>query len=207
MASSILQATSCFLVLTNDGFLASSRTEPWNVVRHADFITIDCGIADGRTYHAEKAGGLVYVSDAGFTDAGLKAMVRPPYDDKDKPGMAERYRTVRYFPDDDGAAAGSRSCYTLRPVTPGGKYLIRAQFYYGNYDGRRFDRLPAFDIHLGVNRWAAVNVTAVDGVYIHEAVAVSPADFLQVSIAASMSVCVPLISNSQYIQCFVDCSF
>jgi hypothetical protein len=138
--------------------------------RHpAGFISIDCGIADGRTYSDQSTSGLLYVSDAGFTDAGISATVRPPYDD---PDMADRYRTVRYFP------AGARSCYTLRPVTPGGRYLVRAAFHYGNYDG--LNSLPAFDLYLGVNRWATVNITGFSVKYILEAVAVSPADFLQV---------------------------
>ncbi|KAL6623562.1 hypothetical protein ACP70R_033441 [Stipagrostis hirtigluma subsp. patula] len=134
------------------------------------FISIDCGIAADRTYSDQSTSGLLYVSDAGFTDAGLNAGVKPPYDD---PDMAERYRTVRYFP-----GGARRSCYTLRPVTAGGKYLVRAAFYYGNYDG--LNELPAFDLHLGVNRWATVNVTAAGEKHILEAVTVSPADFLQV---------------------------
>jgi hypothetical protein len=62
---------------------------------------------------------------------------------------------------------------------PGGRYLLRASFCYGNYDG--LNRLPVFDLHIGVNRWATVNVTAAGDRYILEAVAQSPADFLQVS--------------------------
>jgi hypothetical protein len=64
-------------------------------------------------------------------------------------------------------------------VAQGSRNLVRASFYYGNYDGR--SALPAaFDLHLGVNRWATVNVTSAEGVYIFEAVAVSPVDFMQV---------------------------
>ncbi|TVU49680.1 hypothetical protein EJB05_01006, partial [Eragrostis curvula] len=136
------------------------------------FISIDCGIAADRTYSDQSTSGLRYVSDAGFTDAGLNGVVGPPYD---QPDMAERYRTVRYFP---GDGAAPRSCYTLRPVTPGGKYLVRAAFYYGNYDG--LNRPPVFDLHIGVNSWATVNVTAAGDRYILEAVVVSPDDFLQV---------------------------
>ncbi|CAD6267418.1 unnamed protein product [Miscanthus lutarioriparius] len=138
------------------------------------FISIDCVIAANTSYSDQSTRGLRYVSDAGFVDAGdgLNALVRPPYDD---PDMAERYRTVRYFP---GGGAGARSCYTLRPVTPGGKYLVRTAYCYDNYDG--LNELPVFDIHLGVNHWATINVTAVDDKYIHEAVVVSQADFLQV---------------------------
>ncbi|OEL31710.1 putative LRR receptor-like serine/threonine-protein kinase [Dichanthelium oligosanthes] len=135
------------------------------------FISIDCGIPEGAAPYADQSTrGLRYVSDAGFTDAGLNAGVNPPYNIK---GIADRYLTARYFPD-DGAP---RSCYTLRPVAPGGRYLVRATFYYGNYDA--LNRLPAFDLHLGVNRWVTVNVTAAGAMYIFEAVVLSPVDFFQ----------------------------
>lgn len=135
------------------------------------FISIDCGIADGTSYPDESTRGLRYVSDAGFVDAGAgaNAGISPPYSDRD---LAARYLTVRHFP---GAA---RSCYTLRRLSPGARYLVRSSFYYGNYDA--LNRLPSFDLYLGVNRWAAVNVTAPDDMYIFEAVVVSPADFFQV---------------------------
>ena len=137
------------------------------------FISIDCGIPEGVAYADQSTRGLRYVSDAGFTDAGLNAGVNPPYNIA---GLADRYLTARYFP----GGAGARSCYALRPVAPGGRYLVRAAFYYGNYDG--LDRLPAFDLHVGVNRWVTVNVTAAGAAYVFEAVAVAvaPADFLQV---------------------------
>ncbi|KAK3140033.1 hypothetical protein QOZ80_5AG0394450 [Eleusine coracana subsp. coracana] len=142
--------------------------------QHVDtlgFISIDCGIDENASYGDQSSRGLRYVSDTGFIDAGLNGDVNPPYNIK---GLADRYLTVRYFP----GAAGSRSCYTLRPVTKGGRYLVRATFYYGNYDD--FDKLPVFDLHLGVNRWVTVNVTSAGRAYIFEAVVVSPADFFQV---------------------------
>ncbi|CAL4891573.1 unnamed protein product [Urochloa decumbens] len=139
------------------------------------FISIDCGIPEGTEYADQSTRGLRYVSDAGFTDAGLNAGVNPPYNVK---GLADRYLTARYFPGGGGGGGGARSCYTLRPVIAGGRYLVRATFYYGNYDA--LDRLPAFDLHVGVNRWVTVNVTDPGDIYIFEAVVVSPADFFQV---------------------------
>ncbi|KAF7063906.1 hypothetical protein CFC21_070370 [Triticum aestivum] len=136
------------------------------------FISIDCGIADGPSYPDESTRGLRYVSDAGFVDAGAgaNAGINPPYSDRE---LAARYLTVRHF---SGGAA--RNCYTLRGLSPGGRYLVRSSFYYGNYDV--LNRPPSFHLYLGVNRWAAVNVTAADDMYIFEAVVVSPADFFQV---------------------------
>ncbi|TVU49667.1 hypothetical protein EJB05_00991, partial [Eragrostis curvula] len=142
----------------------------------SDFISIDCGIGANQSYTSDFSPRLRYVSDAGFTDAGLTARVKPPYEQYDDPNFGARFRTVRYFPE---ATAGERSCYTLWSVTPGGKYLVRASFYYGNYDG--LNRPPAFDLYIGVNQWATVNITAADYRYILEAVAVLPANFLQVS--------------------------
>ncbi|KAK3136805.1 hypothetical protein QOZ80_5BG0442710 [Eleusine coracana subsp. coracana] len=141
--------------------------------QHVDtlgFISIDCGVDENASYGDQSSRGLRYVSDAGFIDAGLNGDVNPPYNIK---GLADRYLTVRYFP----GAAGSRSCYTLRPVTKGGRYLVRATFYYGNYDA--LDSHPVFDLHLGVNRWVTVNVTYAGRAYIFEAVVVLPADFFQ----------------------------
>ena len=69
-------------------------------------------------------------------------------------------------------------------MAPGGRSLVRAIFYYGNYDG--LNEPPTFDLYLGVNRWATVNVTSANGVYIFEAVAVSPADFVQVSVSSAV---------------------
>ncbi|KAM0855786.1 hypothetical protein ACQ4PT_049563 [Festuca glaucescens] len=138
------------------------------------FISIDCGITNGTSYPDESTRGLRYVSDAGFVDAGAgtNAGINPPYRDRD---LAPRYLNVRYFPT---TGAGARSCYTLRGLSPGARYLVRCTFYYGNYD--LLNRPPTFGLHLGVNRWATVNFTAADDTVILEAVAVSQADFLQV---------------------------
>uniref|UniRef100_A0A0E0MNQ8 Protein kinase domain-containing protein n=1 Tax=Oryza punctata TaxID=4537 RepID=A0A0E0MNQ8_ORYPU len=140
------------------------------------FISIDCGIPDGGGYSDESTRGLRYVPDAGFVDAGagLNAGINPPYTDRD---LAARYLTVRYFP---GSAAARGGCYTLRQLSPGGRYLVRATFYYGNYDGAIAMLPVVFDLHIGVNRWTAVNVSAADAIYIFEAVVSPPADFLQV---------------------------
>uniref|UniRef100_K3XS30 non-specific serine/threonine protein kinase n=1 Tax=Setaria italica TaxID=4555 RepID=K3XS30_SETIT len=137
----------------------------------ADFFSIDCGIPADQTYPDRSIPGIVYVSDAGFTDAGLTAGVKPTYVG---PNLHDRYRTLRYFP--GGAAA--RSCYTLRPVTPGGKYLVKASFFYGNYDG--LDEPPVFDLHLGANRWWTTLQLLATNTYSVEALTVPPGDSLQV---------------------------
>lgn len=62
--------------------------------------------------------------------------------------------TLRCFP------KGERNCYTLKPQhgkNNSSKYLIRAFFSYGNYDGK--NEAPSFDMYIGVNLVDKVNLT------------------------------------------------
>ncbi|KAF0896626.1 hypothetical protein E2562_026741 [Oryza meyeriana var. granulata] len=47
-----------------------------------------------------------------------------------------------------------------------------------NYD--RLNRLPTFDLYLGVNYWTTVNIVNASTAYVFEIIAVSPANYLQV---------------------------
>ncbi|RCV16858.1 hypothetical protein SETIT_3G172100v2 [Setaria italica] len=132
------------------------------------FISIDCGIPEKSSY-VDGATKLPYVSDAGFTDAGANHNVSAEYIN---PSFSRRYLNVRSFP------GAPRSCYTLGSLTPGSKYLFRAVFMYGNYDG--LNKPPVFDVHLGVNYWTTVNVTAASAAVLAEAIAVVPDDSVQV---------------------------
>ncbi|VAH21467.1 unnamed protein product [Triticum turgidum subsp. durum] len=132
------------------------------------FISIDCGLPEQGGY-VDAATKIPYTSDAGFTDAGSNRDVSAEYMD---PRMPRTHLNVRSFPDT------ARGCYTLPSLTPGSKYLVRATFRYGNYDG--LNKLPAFDLYLGVNFWRTVNVSKVDAAVVAEAIAVIPDDSVQV---------------------------
>ncbi|VAH21457.1 unnamed protein product [Triticum turgidum subsp. durum] len=112
---------------------------------------------------------LPYVSDAGFTNdaAGANHNISAKFI---LPQLSRRYHNVRSFPD------GARNCYTLRSLVSGRKYLVRAAFFYGDYDG--LARSPIFDLHLGVNYWQTVNVSTLE--VTAEAIVVVPDDFVQV---------------------------
>lgn len=115
---------------------------------------------------------LSYAPDAAFTDAGSNHNISVEFIN---PTLATRHLTARSFPDGGGA----RSCYTLRlPVAGGLKYLLRAEFLYGNYDG--LNRPPIFDLYAGVNFWSRVNVSSPDELVRREAILVAPDDFVQV---------------------------
>jgi Malectin-like domain len=89
------------------------------------------------------------------------------------------YLTLRYFPHDK---FGARNCYTIRSLTTGMKYLIRATFNYGNYD--KFNKPPIFDIYLGVNFWHTVNTTTFSYA---EIITFSNTDNLQVCLGYNYS--------------------
>ena len=110
-------------------------------------------------------------SDAGFTDAGYNHNISTEYV-RPQPQLSKSYLNVRSFPD------AVRSCYTLPSLVPGSKYLLRAPVMYGNYDG--LNRLPVFDLHLGVNFWRTVNVTTADKPQLAEIIAVVPDESVQV---------------------------
>ncbi|TVU20520.1 hypothetical protein EJB05_36733, partial [Eragrostis curvula] len=127
------------------------------------FISIDCGLP-GTASYVDDTTKLVYVPDA-----GSNYNISPGYM---MPKLSERYYNVRSFPD------GVRNCYTLRSLAMGLRYLVRASFKYANYDG--INRLPAFDVYIGVNFWSMVNISRPEDDVILEAIVVVPDDFVQV---------------------------
>ncbi|XP_047084903.1 probable LRR receptor-like serine/threonine-protein kinase At1g05700, partial [Lolium rigidum] len=132
------------------------------------FISIDCGYTTNPKYTDPKTG-ITYVRDEGFIDAGLNH----PVDKGNLQGdLEDRYLNLRYFP------SGERNCYTLRFVIPGGKYLVRAAFGYGDYD--KLNSLPTFDIYFGVNYWTTVTIVNSSRAYLFEIIAVAPAEFVQI---------------------------
>ncbi|VVB00535.1 unnamed protein product [Arabis nemorensis] len=117
------------------------------------FITLDCGLLPDGSPYVDPSTGLTFTSDSSFVESGKNGRV-----DKDSQRNFEKsFVTLRYFPD------GQRNCYNLK-VTQGTNYLIRASFYYGNYDG--FNTIPNFDLFLGPNKWTTVNLDETgDGMY------------------------------------------
>ncbi|KAJ1420256.1 Serine-threonine/tyrosine-protein kinase, catalytic domain [Sesbania bispinosa] len=83
------------------------------------FISIDCGLPENSSY-TEQTTGINYISDAKFIDTGVSQSISPT--------RQQQLAYVRSFP------SGVRNCYRIN-VASGTKYLIRATFYYGNYDG------------------------------------------------------------------------
>ncbi|XP_024006054.1 probable LRR receptor-like serine/threonine-protein kinase At1g51820 isoform X4 [Eutrema salsugineum] len=114
------------------------------------FITLDCGLLPDGSPYVDPSTRLTFTSDASFIESGKNGRVH-----KDSERNFEKaFVTLRYFPD------GERNCYNIK-VTQGTNFLIRASFFYGNYDGLNI--IPNFDLFLGPNKWTTVNLNATGG--------------------------------------------
>ncbi|XP_031120499.1 probable LRR receptor-like serine/threonine-protein kinase At1g05700 [Ipomoea triloba] len=128
------------------------------------FVSIDCGLPQDANY-TDAITGINYVSDAGFIGTGVISSAVSA-------AASQPFKTLRSFPQ------GTRNCYTLRPSPgKGSKYLIRAGFWYGNYDGK--NQLPEFDLYLGVDYWDTVTLNSSSPSSL-EIIHVLSSDFLHV---------------------------
>lgn len=128
------------------------------------FISIDCGLPKGSSYN-EKDTGIFYISDAKFIDSGVSKSISPA----DKSTHQQQLAYVRSFPN------GVRNCYRIN-VTSGTKYLIRGNFFYGNYDG--LNQAPQFDLHLGANFWDTITFENASLSTISEIIYTPPLDYI-----------------------------
>ncbi|KAJ3670935.1 hypothetical protein LUZ60_008361 [Juncus effusus] len=132
------------------------------------FISIDCGISPNSSY-TDAGTKLLYTSDSQFIDTGSNHNISAEYI---SPTLLTQYQNLRSFP------TGTRNCYTLKSLEVGLKYLVRATFMYGNYDG--LNKIPFFDLHIGVNFWKTLNLTDAEKTTIAEVMIVTPVDYIQV---------------------------
>ncbi|CAA7018120.1 unnamed protein product, partial [Microthlaspi erraticum] len=110
------------------------------------FISLDCGLPGNEPSPYTDAGTeLQFYSDATYIQSGKTGTVASNLESM----LMKPYATVRFFPE------GRRNCYNL-PVEKGRKHLVRAWFFYGNYDGR--DVKPKFALYLGPNPWATIDL-------------------------------------------------
>ncbi|KAH0883629.1 LOW QUALITY PROTEIN: hypothetical protein HID58_059725, partial [Brassica napus] len=111
------------------------------------FISLDCGLPLDESPYNNSFNGLTFSSDSNFIQTEKIGKV-----DKDVfKRFAKQYGTMRYFPE------GKRNCYSL-DVKRGTNYDMVVSFLYGNYDG--LNREPSFDLYLGSNKWARVDLGA-----------------------------------------------
>ncbi|XP_024959709.1 probable LRR receptor-like serine/threonine-protein kinase At4g29180 [Cynara cardunculus var. scolymus] len=140
------------------------------------YISIDCGSRENFNYVDDT--GISYSSDESFVSTGVNKNISSEYAYPINPILPLPLSDLRSFPQ------GNKNCYILRPN--GGKRslnLIRATFMYGNYDGE--NKLPEFDLYLGVNLWLSVKFINASEVVTTEIIDVASADTLSVCLVNS----------------------
>ncbi|KAJ3678992.1 hypothetical protein LUZ61_021156 [Rhynchospora tenuis] len=169
----------CFHARTTSSVLSTARpstfvsfSSPFQFLSLSltSFISIDCGATSGTSY--EDSRGILYVSDDSYIDTGKNNKIDPKYT-----SPSNQASTLRSFPNE------TRNCYTLWNVTKGAKYLVRATFLYGNYDGKQMAQSSTplqFDLVVNVGFWITVNITDASSEYAYEVVAVASNNFIWV---------------------------
>ncbi|KAK1576565.1 hypothetical protein Q3G72_014974 [Acer saccharum] len=132
------------------------------------FISIDCGLPENSAY-SDKKTGINYTSDVTFTESGVSYNISSEYN---RDTLEQPFLTVRSFPE------GTKNCYTLKPAPGDSKFLIRASFMYGNYDGQ--NKLPSFDLLLGTDVWDSVELADASTIIFKEIIHVSPRNYIDV---------------------------
>ncbi|XP_049934114.1 putative leucine-rich repeat receptor-like protein kinase At2g19210 isoform X2 [Nymphaea colorata] len=139
------------------------------------FISLDCGASDGTSYKSDI--GLSYTSDDSYISSGVAKQISSDYLTS---SIAQIYHRVRSFPQ------YTRNCYTLGPLTLGWRYIVRASFMYGNYDG--LSSVPNFDLYMGLDLW---NMIQLDN-----ATHVLRTEIIKIATSTSLSVCLLKTNNS-----------
>ncbi|GKV27228.1 hypothetical protein SLEP1_g36421 [Rubroshorea leprosula] len=146
-------------------------------------ISIDCGVNEGYT---DEQSGIYYESDSEFVTVGLNNVVSPQYA-AGNPQLVQMLNTLRSFPE------VNKSCYHLKPEQgKGHHYMFRVFFTYGNYDG--LQKPPKFELYLGVNFWATVELDIGDSYWVDEIIQFLSTDTIDVCLVNTGSG-IPIISG------------
>ena len=122
-------------------------------------------------------------TDDGYTKSGKNKNI-------DINVTTEEMRTIRYFPD------GEKNCYsfTIDVIT---KYLIRARFYYGNYDG--LSKPPIFDISVNEFRWKTIVTSLSEEPVVIEGIFSPSSNTMHVCLARTEGGGIPFISSLEIV--------
>lgn len=136
----------------------------------AVFISIDCG--SSTAYRSDG-----WIGDDSYIQNGESKRVPSSNSLSESPEM----NTLRVF------SSRKKNCYSLLALK-GEKVLVRASFYYGNYDQKSSP--PTFALQFDGNHWATV-VTSTDQVIYYETI-------YAVKRETSTSVCIAQTEPNQF---------
>ncbi|GMI81812.1 hypothetical protein like AT4G29990 [Hibiscus trionum] len=138
-------------------------------------VNIDCGTSE---LYSSDDYSIGWVGDDNYIQHGESVELRS------SSSLYQPLATLRVFAD------RKKSCYNI-DSSKGSKVLVRAYFYYGNYDGKSSP--PSFDLHFDGNHWATVE-TSIDQSVFYEVIYVTKTDTISVCVAQTAPNMFPFIS-------------
>ncbi|XP_028062811.1 uncharacterized protein At1g24485-like [Camellia sinensis] len=127
------------------------------------FTSIDCGSSDIYT----DPNSIVWMGDNDIIQNGVAQTVPPSN------SISHVMDTLRVF------TTRKKNCYIIK-ADKGGQVLVRASFYYGNYDQKSAP--PTFDLQFDGNDWATIVTSSTQMVY-YEVTYVVKGDSISVCVA------------------------
>ncbi|XP_057781671.1 uncharacterized protein At1g24485-like [Salvia miltiorrhiza] len=138
------------------------------------FLSIDCGSSSPYTDNS----GVAWVGDDEYVKSGESRSIKPLN------SISHVADTLRVF------TTRNKNCYHIDSVKPG-RVLVRASFYYGNYDGKNSP--PTFALSFDGNVWTTVQ-TSNTSYYYYEVTYVMKRDSISVCLAQTEAEQFPFIS-------------
>ncbi|KAI3450473.1 hypothetical protein Pfo_007138 [Paulownia fortunei] len=138
------------------------------------FLSIDCGSSD--SYKDENL--INWTGDDGYKQNGESKVVQSSN------SISHVMDTLRVF------TTRNKNCYYIDSIRRG-RVLVRASFYYGNYDEKSLP--PTFDLLLDGQHWSTVETSSTDYVY-YEVTYVMKRDTINVCVAQKKAGHLPFMS-------------
>lgn len=109
--------------------------------------SIDCGSENLRVGDNL----IVWDVDAAYTQTGTNNRVQ-----QTQVTDLEEMNSLRFFPNKT-----QQNCYIVPAELQPMRYIVRAGFYYGNYDG--LSTPPTFDLYIDDGKWATIDTSRNNG--------------------------------------------
>ncbi|XP_058111157.1 probable LRR receptor-like serine/threonine-protein kinase At1g05700 [Magnolia sinica] len=158
------------------GYMDFDYTGSVDTKRSTSVMTsIDCGAADSYV----DSNFIGWVGDNLYISNGESRVVQ------NSASVSHVLSTLRVF------STRKKNCYSIQ-VDKGSQILVRAMFYYGNYD--KTSSPPSFDLQFDGNYWATVT-TSMDSTEVYEAIYAVKGDTTSVCVAQTKPNQLPFISS------------
>ncbi|KAK4850744.1 hypothetical protein QYF36_009421 [Acer negundo] len=178
MMSSSSYLILLLLLLAFNAYHFISADAVTNIISICDNISVttsvDCGASGSYTEAS-----IDWIGDKDYIQNGESIAV-----DTSSNGLSRAMTTLRVF------TTRKKNCYSIE-AEKWTRFLIRASFYYGNYDNKSSP--PSFDLQFDGNHWITVD-TSMDTVVFHEAIYVTKGDNISVCVAQTYPNMFPFVS-------------